>query len=488
MQSTETLVRRSTSRDLAPVPDGFRVGPPDFVGVGCGRSGSTWWCDLLSRHEDVVPNRVGLEELHFLDHSGRSAPSDEEIELSRSAFAPPVARRRGVEPGGVPERPATPSPSGASRRQARRRAYLKARAAPTDPAAMSDEVHLHESARDASREDVTVPADLLGRSDGPREGHEFLFSRPSTVPLLVSCNCPSTLCNYRCSYCYLDHDGRDGAREDRAFKHWERTVDRIVRIPRPLYLAIGTEGEPLTVKPFWDVLRRLSQLENVRGFWFPTNLSRPIEKFAEGIDRRKLGLTASLHPSEFRDHDRDLASFLARASWVVEGGGDVVVNFILSPDQLDLYPAYRFIAREHGLASTVNVFKGEYRGKSYPEAYTEEDHEKIESYLADRPFVHHFMSGASSRGVQCHAGQDSIHVDPVLGTVENCPFAREPMGSIWDDRFQIRSRTTSCSTDWCKCHWTIGLMKDVAKRTKRTRSIFAYETRPEGQDGEHPFQ
>ncbi|QDU84198.1 Radical SAM superfamily protein [Planctomycetes bacterium Pla163] len=320
-----------------------------------------------------------------------------------------------------------------------------------------------------------------------RPGHAFLFKEPSDVPLLVSSNCPTTLCNYRCTYCYLDHDGRDGATEDKAVVHWNRTVDRIATIPRPLYLAIGTEGEPLTVKPFWETLRRLSARENVKGFWFPTNLSRPIEKLAEGVDIGKLGLTASLHPSEFKDHDRDLDLFLSRCRWVVDNGGSVVINFILTPGQFELFPVYRYIARQHGIAMTCNVFKGEFEGKSYPDAYTEADHARIEEFFADRPLVHHYMSGAPSRGVACHAGQDALEVHPVTGQVLNCPFAQEKMGSIWDDDFQIRTKPSACSTDWCQCHWTIGLMAEVTKKFKRTRAIFDFEAREPGEVGEHPF-
>jgi len=36
------LLRPLDVRDLAPVPDGWTAGPPDFVGIGCGKSGSTW--------------------------------------------------------------------------------------------------------------------------------------------------------------------------------------------------------------------------------------------------------------------------------------------------------------------------------------------------------------------------------------------------------------------------------------------------------------
>lgn len=46
-------------------PAGMIVGPPDFVGVGAQKSGTTWWYELLTRHSQVY-NPPGVhKERHF---------------------------------------------------------------------------------------------------------------------------------------------------------------------------------------------------------------------------------------------------------------------------------------------------------------------------------------------------------------------------------------------------------------------------------------
>ncbi|MEM1450910.1 MAG: sulfotransferase [Planctomycetota bacterium] len=89
MDPIDAFTRRFTSEDLAPLPAGWRVGPPDFVGVGCGKAGSTWWYHLLCQHPAVVPNRLGLKELVFFSHGGWRRPTDADLELYRSVFARP---------------------------------------------------------------------------------------------------------------------------------------------------------------------------------------------------------------------------------------------------------------------------------------------------------------------------------------------------------------------------------------------------------------
>lgn len=49
------------------IPPGWRVGPPDFVGVGTMRSGTTWWWKVLCAHPQIslAPGRG--KEVHYFD-------------------------------------------------------------------------------------------------------------------------------------------------------------------------------------------------------------------------------------------------------------------------------------------------------------------------------------------------------------------------------------------------------------------------------------
>lgn len=46
-------------------PPGWHTGPPDFVGVGVQRAGTTWWYGLIESHPEVDDNN-GVKELHYL--------------------------------------------------------------------------------------------------------------------------------------------------------------------------------------------------------------------------------------------------------------------------------------------------------------------------------------------------------------------------------------------------------------------------------------
>lgn len=61
-------------RPVPDIPDGWLLAPPDFVGVGTERSGTTWWFALIAQHPRVVVNSfswngksIPLKEIHFFD-------------------------------------------------------------------------------------------------------------------------------------------------------------------------------------------------------------------------------------------------------------------------------------------------------------------------------------------------------------------------------------------------------------------------------------
>lgn len=52
------------------IPAGWRTGPPDFVGVGAQRSGTTWWWSVISSHPDVALAGVDSSALPQEEASG----------------------------------------------------------------------------------------------------------------------------------------------------------------------------------------------------------------------------------------------------------------------------------------------------------------------------------------------------------------------------------------------------------------------------------
>jgi len=73
-----------------PAP-GEETGPPDFVGIGVQKAGTTWWYQLLSEHPGVSTRADLHKERHFFDRFGTRPFGSSDVEDYQGWFP----RRRG---------------------------------------------------------------------------------------------------------------------------------------------------------------------------------------------------------------------------------------------------------------------------------------------------------------------------------------------------------------------------------------------------------
>jgi Sulfotransferase family len=76
-------------------PSGWTVAPPDFVGVGAQKAGTTWWYGLLAAHPAVhlVPGR--RKELHYFDRFWEQPFSTADAVRYHSFFPRPAGGKAG---------------------------------------------------------------------------------------------------------------------------------------------------------------------------------------------------------------------------------------------------------------------------------------------------------------------------------------------------------------------------------------------------------
>lgn len=72
-----------TPPELGP---GERAGPPDFVGVGVQKAGTSWWYELIADHPEVSAPTGFPKELHYLSRFGVEPFGAEEVDRYRGWF------------------------------------------------------------------------------------------------------------------------------------------------------------------------------------------------------------------------------------------------------------------------------------------------------------------------------------------------------------------------------------------------------------------
>jgi hypothetical protein len=66
--------------------------PPDFVGVGAQRSGTSWWYSLLESHPSVQTLAAATKELHYFDRYWREPFGEEDAAAYAGLFRRPPGK------------------------------------------------------------------------------------------------------------------------------------------------------------------------------------------------------------------------------------------------------------------------------------------------------------------------------------------------------------------------------------------------------------
>ena len=169
---------------------------------------------------------------------------------------------------------------------------------------------------------------------------ENLFESADGNPIMIISPAPARTCNYRCEYCY--HHDYGFHKNTEATERWSDAIlTAVTRIRRPIRLSAGAMGEPLFIPKWRETALKILERENVLSLAFVSNLTHDVEKFVERVDPNRIAVMASLHPTQFKDHDRDWNAFLGRLAYLKKAGVSVVVNYVLTPDQVNKFVEYR---------------------------------------------------------------------------------------------------------------------------------------------------
>lgn len=75
--------------EIPECPPGWTTGPPDYVGIGAQRCGTSWWYDAMRRHPGIKRAPLG-KEIHYFDRFWQgNAPDDIAAEYASLFPRPP---------------------------------------------------------------------------------------------------------------------------------------------------------------------------------------------------------------------------------------------------------------------------------------------------------------------------------------------------------------------------------------------------------------
>lgn len=252
-------------------------------------------------------------------------------------------------------------------------------------------------------------------------------------------------CNFRCPYCWFYKGWVDGGKRNIYLspEEWSKYWMRIYNKYGQVHIEI-TGGEPFIYPNFIKIVKLLSSIHSVK---ITTNMSGDIETFVKEIDPRRVNLDLNFHPL-FADID----AFIKKTLLLKEAGFKAGVCYLAYPPQMKQIGRFRKRFEEKRINFALAAFWGEYAGKRYPEAYTQDEIEFIRPFLGDIDRVVYHLKGESPKGKLCSAGYKYAVVQADGNVVRCGQIANKYIGNIMDEEFCLFDRPLPCEAEVCPCN------------------------------------
>ena len=249
-------------------------------------------------------------------------------------------------------------------------------------------------------------------------------------------------CNFRCPYCWFYKEwarlaGRSlYLKPDEWMVHWKRIHDKYGEVKIEI---VG--GEPFIYPDFIELAKKLSSIHQVK---VTTNLSGNIEHFAREVDPQRVELDLNFHVLFI-----DLETVVRKTLILKKAGFKAGICYLAYPPQMHKIAFLRDRFHREGINFALAAFWGEYGGRKYPEAYTEEERELIRPFLGDIGRVDYHLDAKSPRGRLCNAGYSYADIQADGNVVRCSGLSDYSIGNITDEQFRLLEGPSPCQAENC---------------------------------------
>jgi acyl-CoA thioesterase-1 len=239
-------------------------------------------------------------------------------------------------------------------------------------------------------------------------------------------------CNYNCPYCSYEQ-GRiqKGHFFEGTIESWRKAFKNMVG-KQHLVLYFG-HGEPMIGRNWFDIVEMVGSEPN----WemrVITNLSTKLDKLLNSkvAKEGRLNINASFHPTETTREE-----LLEKLLKCRKANIEVPVVYTMWPPFFERFENDFHFFDKHNFLVHVRRFRGRYKGKTYPRAYTEEQRRLIAKY-SDDATIKYMLVNESTYQKHTWAGVDFFIVDN-KGDVGYCDDFRPDqfnLGNIFKENFK----------------------------------------------------
>jgi len=270
-------------------------------------------------------------------------------------------------------------------------------------------------------------------------------------------------CNFHCQYCISRSNHTPLAREGNL-----EFIKRFFDSTGLKWHLHFTGGEPFLFPDFLEFIKYFTANHFVS---INTNLSgKLVEKLIGITDPEKIVfINAGLHIEEREKLDLT-QDFISKVSLFQSKGFRIFVSYVMAPHLFRRFESdFRFFESE-GVIIFPKILRGYYKGKLYPESYSQSEREQFKSYfklaaqarhrislsytyderlLIDIDLDKEFVDGIQTfHGKPCLSGSKFVRIWPD-GTITRCDKKGDSIGNVYSNELHLTSNAEPCNTFSC---------------------------------------
>ncbi len=255
----------------------------------------------------------------------------------------------------------------------------------------------------------------------------------------------SDFCNFNCPYCYMD---KSPPAQYITKTYSPEFIAECFNNTGLNWLIMLAGGEPFLMPKFLELSGELTRNHHLQ---ISTNLTPDsVFKFPDYVSPEKvMVISASLHVPQREKVDPEFKKFIEKCLFLQQKGYRIVVNYVTWPPLLHRIEDDFNYLKSSGIQNmTAFTFLGNYNGKQYPEAYTEDQIQLISKLAMYRREEDILRCNAKYKGIPCEAGHKYFTTD-IEGNIYKCRSDMVKHGNLFDGSFKPASKDRKCRADYC---------------------------------------
>jgi len=262
-------------------------------------------------------------------------------------------------------------------------------------------------------------------------------------------------CNFKCPYCTSGRDpspeAPGGLRND-LYDYLDTVIDNF-RAARKNWIVAFTGGEPLVYPNFVKICERFAQYY---ALYFDTNLSLPIDDLVQAVPAEKVEhVYAALHVAE-RIGRKKVDVFIHNIDLLRTHGWPLTINYVMYPPLIGQFEQDRAFFESLGFELEPKSFKGSYKGKRYPQSYSQSERELIRKYAPGDSYTKEIPN---YKGRRCNAGYRLVRILED-GSMTRCVTDNESLGNVFTG-FRLYDEPRRCRVTRCPCYGPTRLFEGI---------------------------